>query len=148
MTAGFTDHPEYVNSIVNRFPEFVGKQIPFIRTMGTAGVLSSTYWADTVSNMEVIHKLIKELACGKDYEIKLAKDCKFSYHNFVWSAYIIAVNRCCYVRPTNLLLDGHDAGKVRGKRKSVYGRGKGLFLFYFLFISLLYGISKRRSMRS
>jgi hypothetical protein len=69
--------------VVNRFPVFVGNQATFIISMGTTGVFGSTYWANTVFNTEVIQELFKDLKCRKGYKIQLAKDCKFSYHNFV-----------------------------------------------------------------
>lgn len=61
VPAGFTDHPGYVDMVVNRFPGFVGNQVTFIRSMGTAGMLSSTCWAHTVFNTEVIQELFKDL---------------------------------------------------------------------------------------
>jgi len=67
MTTRFTYHPGYVDMVVDKSPEFVRNQVTFIRIMGTAGVLSSTRWANTIFNTKVIHELFKELKCGKGY---------------------------------------------------------------------------------
>jgi hypothetical protein len=88
VPTGFTDYPRYVDRGVNRFPGFIVNQATFIISMETAGVFGSTYWANTVFNTEVIQELFEDLKCRKGYKIQLAKDCKFSYHNFVvgWNA--------------------------------------------------------------
>ena len=69
--------------VINWLPGLVGNQVAFIGVMATAGVLSSTRWADTVFNTKVIHELFIKLKRGKIYIIQLAKDGKFSYHNLV-----------------------------------------------------------------
>jgi len=88
MPAGFTDHPQCADMVIKWLPGLVGNQVAFIGVMATAGVLSSTHWADTVFNTKVIHELFIKLKRGKIYVIQLAKYCKFSYHNFVvgWKA--------------------------------------------------------------
>jgi len=83
IPTGFTDHPEYADMVINRLSCLVGNQVAFIGIMVTAGVLSSTRWTDTVFKSKVIHELFIMLKRGKFYIIKLAKDCKFSYHDSV-----------------------------------------------------------------
>jgi hypothetical protein len=67
VPAGFTYHPEYVDTVVDRFSRFVGNKVTFIRIMGTTGMLCSTCWANTVFNTKVIQELFKELNGGDGY---------------------------------------------------------------------------------
>lgn len=111
MPAGGTDYPGCADMVVNRFPGFTGNQITLIRIMGTAGMPGSAYWTNTVFNTEVSQELFKKLKRGKIYVIQLAKDCKFSYHNFV-----VGILLCISIN-----LGGHNAGKMWGKERVFTG---------------------------
>jgi len=123
VPAGFTVHPGYVDMAVNHFPGVAGNQVTLIIIMGTAGMPGSAYWTNTVFNTEVIQELFKKLKRGKIYVIQLAKDCKFSYHNFVMVGMLFFTFLPNKILAPLALVSGKErgfTGEVRGSFFSVF----------------------------